>query len=755
MKKLLKALISINRGSLTFYCTLLVVISFLIGIPLLDLIELKTYDLRFVSRGPVAPSSPVVLAVIDEKSLDQEGRWPWPRSKIAALVNRLQSYGAKVIGFDIGFLEPDENTHLQFLDELEQKIKELGLKDRNLTQFLQETRKSADNDLAFATAIKDSAAPVVLGYFFHMDARELNYKIDQERINQELKELSTSRYSIIVHEDDESARFPPFIEAYAPEGNLPMLAEAAGSSGYFNMFPDADGVVRWIPLVIRCGPQRDIFPPLSIRSCWHYLDQPMLMVKVAPYGVEGVQLGKRFIPTDETGRMLINYLGPPKTFPHYSICDILRDRIPPERFRDKIVLVGATAVGLYDLRATPFSSVYPGLEIHATVIDNILGGNFLHKPKWVGILDLLFIVLLTLLAGIFIPRMGALTGLLFALGLFLLYMITARWLFVKVGVWVNAVYPLLGLVLTYVSLTVYRYFREEKEKKRIKGAFSHYVSTSVVNEILKHPEQLKLGGDKKELTVLFSDIRGFTNISEGLSPEELVHLLNEYLTVMTDIVFKHEGTLDKYMGDAIMAIYGAPFKQEDHAARACLSALEMMEALKLLNKKWMGEGKPPLDIGIGINTGMMMVGNMGSEQLFDYTVMGDAVNLGSRLESANKSYRTNILISESTYEEVREEFVCMEVDSVRVKGKNLPVKIYQLLGHRKVPEQRSQAMSYFQEGLRLYKERRWQEAIDNFNLVKELDGDLQVAGLYIQRCLELIANPPPPDWDGVFTMTTK
>jgi len=281
------------------------------------------------------------------------------------------------------------------------------------------------------------------------------------------------------------------------------------------------------------------------------------------------------------------------------------------------------------------------------------------------------------------------------------------------------------------------------------------VSTSVVNEILRHPEQLKLGGDKKELTVLFSDIRGFTSISEGLSPEELVHLLNEYLTVMTDIVFKHEGTLDKYMGDAIMAIYGAPFEQEDHAARACLSALEMMEALKLLNKKWMGEGKPPLDIGIGINTGLMMVGNMGSEQLFDYTVMGDAVNLGSRLESANKSYRTNILISESTYEEVREEFVCMEVDSVRVKGKNLPVKIYQLLGHRKVPEQLSKAVSYFEEGLKSYKERRWQEAIGNFKLVKKLDGDLQVADLYIQRCLDLIANPPPPDWDGVFTMTTK
>jgi adenylate cyclase len=331
----------------------------------------------------------------------------------------------------------------------------------------------------------------------------------------------------------------------------------------------------------------------------------------------------------------------------------------------------------------------------------------------------------------------------------------AYWLFVESGAWLNIVYPLLTLLITYTTLTVYHYITEERERKKIRGAFSYYVSTAVVDEVLKNPQQLKLGGDKKDLTVLFSDIRGFTTLSESLTPEELVQLLNEYLTVMTDVVFKYDGTLDKYIGDALMAIYGAPLEQQNHPASACHSALEMMEALAKLNDKWIGEGRKPLDIGIGINTGGMMVGNMGSDQRFDYTVMGDAVNLGSRLEGANKNYRTNILISETTYERVRDEFVCMEVDSVRVKGKKQPVRIYQLLAYKQVSNTRKQAVSYFHEGLNFYKKQEWTEAIKRFENVIKLDKELHVAGIYIQRCLDLKMNPPPPDWDCCYTMTTK
>jgi adenylate cyclase len=468
-------------------------------------------------------------------------------------------------------------------------------------------------------------------------------------------------------------------------------------------------------------------------------------------------MGEIFIPTDENGRMLINFLGPQKTFPHHSISDILYNKLPKGTFKDKIVLVGATAVGLGDIVSTPIlSGEYPGPEVHANIMENILTKDFLHRPKWAITYDMLAILMLGLLSGFVIPRLSARKGILFASGLFVLHILICRWLFIYFGFLVNVIYPLLTLVLVYTSITLYRYITEERERKKIRGAFSFYVSSSVVNEMLKSPDKLKLGGDKKELSVLFSDIRGFTTISEGLTPEELVNLLNEYLTVMTDIVFKYDGTLDKYMGDAIMAIYGAPLEQSDHPSRACYSALNMMKELKKLNESWILEGKKPLDIGIGINTGMMMVGNMGSDQRFDYTVMGDAVNLSSRLEGANKAYRTNILISDSTYERVKNEFVCMEMDSVKVKGKTRPVRIYQLVGENSdVSGKHKEAITFFHKGLQLYKRQKWDAAIEAFQIVTTMEKNIRAAELYIERSSNLKSNPPLPDWDGVFTMKTK
>ncbi|MCJ7595151.1 MAG: adenylate/guanylate cyclase domain-containing protein, partial [Desulfobacterales bacterium] len=651
MSRLLRPFLSINPVSITAALTLFNLILFVVGVPILEIVELKTLDLRFISRGLKKPSPEVVLAVIDEKSLKEEGRWPWPRSKFAGLVDALSKDGAKAVAFDVIFAEPDENTHLQFIDQLDQRMKALRIENDQMKAFVKESRLGADNDLALARSIEASGAKVILGHFFHMSQADLNYQPDQKEIEDQLARIGNSKYpSIIQAQPDMPA--DPFIRAYVPQANLRALSRVAPASGYFNMVPDRDGVVRWIPLAIKCAPE--VYTPLSIQSVWHYLDRPQLILKVAAYGIEGVRLGKKFIPTDENGQMLINYLGPEKTFRHFSITDILRGNLPRETFKDKIVLVGATAIGIYDMRNTPFSAVFPGLEIHATAIDNILRDDFLQKPKWARIYGALAILALSLLMGIVVPRTGAVKGMLFASGLFILYILTCQWLFTHASLWMEVVYPLLTIVLLYTGLTVYHYLSEERERKKIRGAFSHYVSSSVVNEMLKNPEKLKLGGDKRDLTVLFSDIRGFTTISEGLTPEDLVGLLNEYLTVMTKVVFKYEGTLDKYMGDAVMAIYGAPLDQPDHPFRACNTALDMLEALKRLNEKWVLEGKPSLDIGIGVNTGMMMVGNMGSDQRFDYTVMGDAVNLGSRLEGANKTYQTNILISEFTYERVKE-----------------------------------------------------------------------------------------------------
>ncbi|HEX3034426.1 MAG TPA: CHASE2 domain-containing protein [Thermodesulfobacteriota bacterium] len=479
------------------------------------MIELKTYDLRFISRGHLQPSPAVVMALIDEKSLDMEGRWPWPRSKIAALVDILSQDGAKVIGFDIGFLEPDENSELAFIVQFSQKVDTLGIKNLQLADLINESKKNADNDLALANAIKNSSAAVVLGYFFHMSAADLDNRLEQRDIDRHLKRISASKYPFIMYEEPQVG-FGPFLKSYAPESNIEVLTEAATSAGYFSLRSDRDGVVRWMPLIIQGG--EDLFPPIAVLCAWHYLDKPQLIVKVGRYGVDGIEMGERFIPTDESGQLLINYLGPPKTFPHFSVSDILRGKLPRGTFTGKIVLVGATAAGIYDMHSTPLSTVYPGVEIHATVIDNILTQNFITKPQWSKVYDLLAIIILGALIGVTIPRMSAFKGLLFVTGLVILYLFIVRWLFVKDGMWLNIVYPLLMISMNYVVLAVYYYATEERERKKIKRAFTHYVAPVVIEEMLKDPARLKLGGDEKVLTVLFSDLQGFTSYSERYAP---------------------------------------------------------------------------------------------------------------------------------------------------------------------------------------------------------------------------------------------
>ncbi|MBW1672272.1 MAG: CHASE2 domain-containing protein, partial [Deltaproteobacteria bacterium] len=388
------------------------------------------------------------------------------------------SDGAKVIGFDIGFLEPDENTNLKLIDQFEQKVESLHLKDSKIKEFIEESKLRADNDLILANAIRKSQAKIVLGHFFYMNPADLNYQITQKDIEIQRKRIKNSKYPLRMY-DQQDMMIDPFINAYIPEANIDILSQAADSSGYFNMVPDKDGFVRWMPLVFKCG--RDVYAPLSIQSVWHYLDQPQLMVKVANYGIQGISMGERFIPTAEDGKMLINYLGPEKTFPHYSLSDIIQGNIPQGTFNDKIVMVGATAIAIYDIRSTPLSSSgeYPGLEIHATVINNIITNNFLKKPKWTTIFDALAIIIIGLFTGVVVRRVGALKGILFSSALFILYILLSYWLFMYWGIWVTIIYPLITLVLVYISLTAYRYLSEERERKKIKGAFTHYLSSSV------------------------------------------------------------------------------------------------------------------------------------------------------------------------------------------------------------------------------------------------------------------------------------
>jgi adenylate cyclase len=753
MTKRIRSLTTINPLTITLYLTLLVIVVFFIGPSFLEIVELKTLDLRFKSRGVLQGTDAVALAVIDEKSLDEEGRWPWPRSKIARLVDYLSDDSAKVIGFDVGFLEPDINNSISFIQQLESRLKDLEVKNKDLERFLAESKILTDNDLILAHSIQRSNAKVILGYLLHMSQKDLGYDISSEEIKSRIEQISKSKYPVRQLPPGENFDVDLIFDAYAPEVDIPILTQAADSSGYFNMIPDLDGAVRWLPLIIKC--QDEFLSPLSIQCVWHYLRRPPLIVKIASYGVEGIQMGNTLIPTDERGQMLINYLGPPKTFPHYPIAEIINGEIPKGTFKDKIVLVGATAQAIYDMRNTPFSAVYPGLEAHATIIDNVLRQDFLIQPEWVKIFDILVIILIGVITGLVIPRLNAVRGVLFTAALFIAYILLSRLFFVNYGLLLSITYPLTALVVLYVSHTLYKYMTEERERKKIKGAFTYYVSSSVVNEMLKYPEKLKLGGERKEMTVLFSDIKGFTTIAEGLTPEELVSLLNEYLTVMTDIVFKYGGTLDKYIGDAIMALYGAPLDLPDHPANACRSALEMIHGLGSLNNKWIDEGRNPIDIRIGINTGPMMVGNMGSKQRFDFTAMGDSVNLGSRLEGANKSYKTNIIIAESTYEHVKDDFICMELDSVRVKGKKRPVRIYSLVEYKDSPEIQVETVDQFNQGVNAYKEKQWDEAIRIFETIAAREPSLYAAQVYIERCLSFKKNPPSADWDGVYVMATK
>ena len=754
MPKSLKTLFSINPATITFAVIGIICALFVSGSPIFELIELKTYDLRFRSRGYLKPTPAVVLALIDEKSLDTEGRWPWPRSKIARLVDILSRDGAKVIGFDIGFLEPDENSRLGLVQQLGREIETLKIDNPKLSAFIQQRQLDADNDRALAKAIQNASSPVVLGYFFHMSESDLDYKILPGQVEKQIERISNSKYPIVM--DNRSGNgIDPFITAFMPESNLAIFTKAAAASGYYSVKADPDGVVRWLPLIIKCG--EDLFPPLSLLCTWFFLDRPQLIVNVADYGVKGIQMGPRFIPTDESGEMLINYLGPPKTFPHISISDILSGRVSAGTFKDKIVLVGATAMGTHDLRATPISPLYPGVEIHATVIDNILTGNFITRPKWSKIYDVFAIIILGTLTGIALPRMSAIKGLCFAVGLFAVHIFVARWLFVYHRVWLNMVFPLLGLMLNYTALTAYYYVTEERERKKVKGTFKQFVAPLVIDELLKSPERLTLGGEEKELTVLFSDIEGFTTYSERYSPSEMIKILSDYYNVMTEQIFLHRGTLKEYVGDEIMAFFGAPLDNLDHAQRACRAALAMRDHRRAMGSEWAKMGRPVLRARTGINSGPMLVGNLGSKYRFAYGVLGDQVNLGSRLEGLNKMYGSEILIGENTARLVKDELLLRKIDVVRVKGRTQCVDVFELVAENvnSILKEQEQALKEYGAGYEAYCDQHWEEAIDLFENALEFWPDDGPSKTMAERCRVYSETPPPGDWDCVFEPKTK
>lgn len=681
------------------------------------MIELNWLDLRFRARGPIAPTPAVVIAAIDERSLEAEGRWPWPRSRIAALVQALSEDGAKVVGFDVTFTEQD-----------------------------------AGHDAILAAALKASSAAVVLGYFFHMRQADLGYPLAPEDIERRIAALETSRYPLVRQAGGEPASW---ISAYAPQNNLDLLTSAAASSGYFNVPSDLDGDVRWVPLAIQSG--EDLFPPLALLCAWHYLGKPHLAIRAGRYGVEGAEIAERFVPTDEDGRLLLNYRGPPATFPHYSASDIVARRLPPGTFRDKIVLVGATAIGIGDLRSAPFAPVYPGVEIHATAIDNILAGDFLARPRWSKVLDVAAIIALSAVVGLTLPRASALAGFLIAAGALLFYVVLAGALFLKARVWLNMVYPVLALAGTYTILTVFRYVSEEQERKRIKLAFQRYVAPDVIEIMMKDPGGVRLGGHEAVLTALISDLEGFTTFSERHSPSDIIGVLGDYYAEMTEQIYAQQGTLVEYVGDEVFALFGAPVPQPDHAKRACDTALAMRARRAALGDEWVKIGRPRIKARTGINTGTMLIGNIGSKYRFHYGAIGDPVNLTSRLEGLNKTYGTDIILSDYTARLVPGMFRLRELDLVRVKGRQESLRVHELLGAADAPlaDEQLEMLQVYALALAAYRERRWDHALDLFRQCRVLWPEDGPSRTFERRCLAFRADPPPEDWGGMFEQLTK
>jgi adenylate cyclase len=711
--------------------------------------ELKLYDLKFRFRGARPPAPQVAILAIDDASVKKVGRWPWSREDMARLLQALKETGPRVIALDIIFAEKQETESLKAVTNLRRDITQKGLASPEILAWCEQAASRADVDRRLAETIK-AGTPTILGFYFQ-GVRWTAGGVSPERLmGSDFVQAST--YNLVRTLDDQKSQVP-LRGAAGIELNLPVMVDAAAGDGYFNMDPDTDGTVRRIPLAILYG--SDFFAPEALVTVDHYLGRPPLGITLSLLGVDEIRLGGKQIPVDRYGRALINYLGEPGTIPTYSAAALLDGKLPAEIFKDKIVIVGATAVGIYDLRVTPFSGIFPGVEIQGTVMDNLLKGNFIRYPPFGQPLILLLILGLVVLLGLVLPRLSAPQGFILTLGIIGAYTICNYLVFSRLNLQLELFYPLLAVGLSYVGISVERLLAEERERLRIRKAFESYVAPTVVQEMLKHPEQLRLGGERREITILFSDIRGFTAMSEKLDPESLVHLLQDFLNPMSNIIIDQGGTIDKYMGDAIMALFGAPLVQPEHSRLACRAALEMVATLRALNLKWQEQGRPPLKVGVGINTGPVAVGNMGSERLFDYTAIGDNVNLASRLEGLNKYYGTSILISQSTAALLGDAFILREVDRVRVKGKAQAIGFFEVLGEGEAPPELARFLETYHQGLALYRERNWPESLAAFTAALELHPEDVGVRRYLEQAQKYMESPPGPDWEAVTVMDAK
>jgi adenylate cyclase len=669
--------------------------------------------------------------------------------------NLFDKYGAAIVGFDVVFAERDQSSGIEVLRDLARS----QLKgDASFQSALSQIEPQLDYDRLFAERIRQR--PVVLGYYFSSERRAA---------------VSGRLPAPVLPPGTFAGKNIPFYSAQGYGGNLPELVKGAAGAGHFNPYTDPDGVSRRVPMLVEY--KGAYYEPLSLAMVRVLLAMSaaaksgattVSLPKVVPgfpteaiwsrgyQGLEWLQVGPLHIPVDDRVTALVPYRGKQGSFKYLPAADVIQGKADPADLKGKIVLVGTTAPGLFDLRSTPVASVFPGVEIHANLIAGMLDQNIKQKPPYVlgaeMVLLLLTGVAMTLALPLLTPAAQAL-----ATVVALTLVVAANIAIFHYG---NLVLPLAsGLVMIsvlFIFSMAYGFFVEARGKRQITGLFGQYVPPELVDEMAKNPESFSMEPESREMTVLFSDVRGFTTISEGLEAKDLSSLMNEFLTPLTEVIYSHRGTIDKYMGDAIMAFWGAPLPAQDHARQGIKAALQMHRKLAELQPRFRERNWPEIRIGVGLNTGRMSVGNMGSKVRLAYTVMGDAVNLASRVEGLTKEYGAAIIVGESTRNLTAQDFVYRELDRVRVKGKLEPVTIYEPLGAvGEVDKRTLDELRLFSQALKLYRAQDWDMAeLQLINLLKNAP-DCRLYQLYVERIGMYRTSPPGRDWDGAFTFEHK
>ena len=711
-------------------------------IPLINTLDNQIYDLRLRLTLPKNVDKKVVIIDIDEKSLEKIGQWPWDRNTIATIVDNLfDHYQVNVFGFDIIFAEKDEDPSDKIL--LNMAKSPLG-ENPEFINIYSKAKSSLRRDEQFAKALENRKT--VLGVFFEPNDTSLKKGKLPDAVPQFTQKIINS-FS--------------FNQASGYAANLDILQIGAYDAGFFdNPLLDDDGVFRRVPLLQEYNGK--IYQSLALAVTRAALKNNTLRLGYEELDdtgqektLEWVFVGDIAIPVDEHSSVLVPYIGKQKTFRYISAVDILNKTAEKDFLTNKIALFGTSAAGLLDLRTIPLENAYPGVEVHANIIQGILDQSIKHKPEYLLGFELLILMVFGLSLTFLLPALSPLYGSIAMLASLTIVIGVDYYAWNSLHTVLPIASPLLLILFLYVLNMTYGYFVENRGKRQLTHLFGQYVPPDLVDEMSKNLTEINLDGEIRNMSVLFTDVRGFTTISENMEPKELTTFINAFLTPLTAVIHHNRGTIDKYMGDAIMAFWGAPLEDPQHARNALVAGIEMQGAIKKLNERFKKQGQPEIRIGVGVNTGPMNVGNKGSEFRVDYTVLGDAVNLGSRLEGLTKAYGVDMLTSEVTKHEVP-EFEYRELDLVKVKGKDKPVKIFEPLGLiETIDKSTRKKIKQFHHALELYRGQKWDDAEQEIFNLSQQEPDREIYKIYLDRIAYFRTNPPGESWDGVFTHTSK